>query len=119
MSQPSKILATLVLGAVSGLGFYSVSSPVTRLSTFATQYFFPSFAESGGSSVHKTDRGVALRTAGLDFRSSHQEAASRPTRGRCKCKLPAQTKAVGTRLRVTASKPKLPLARLKPPGRPH
>ena len=61
MSQPSKILATLVLGAVSGLGFYSVSSPVTRLSTFATQYFFPSFAESAGSSVHKTDRGVALR----------------------------------------------------------
>ena len=63
MSQPSKILATLLLGAASGLGFYSVSSPVTRLSAFATQYFFPSFAESekGGSSVHKTDRGVALR----------------------------------------------------------
>ncbi len=62
MSQPTKILATLLLGAVSGLGFYSVSSPVTRLSTFATQHFFPSFAESekGGSSVHKTDRGVAL-----------------------------------------------------------
>ena len=63
MSQPSKVLATLLLGAASGLGFYSVSSPVTRLSAFATQYFFPSFAESekGGSSVHKTDRGVALR----------------------------------------------------------
>jgi hypothetical protein len=63
MSQPSKILATLLLGAVSGLGFYSVSSPVTRLSTLATQHFFPSFAESekGGSSVHKTDRGVAVR----------------------------------------------------------
>jgi hypothetical protein len=63
MSQPSKILATLLLGAASGLGFYSVSSPVTRLSTFATQYFFPSFAvsEKGGSSVHKTDRGVAWR----------------------------------------------------------
>jgi hypothetical protein len=63
MSQPTKILATLLLGAVSGLGFYSVNSPVTRLSTFATQYFFPSVAESerGGSSVHNTDRGVALR----------------------------------------------------------
>ncbi len=67
MSQPPKILATLVLGAVSGLGFYSVSSPVTRLSTFATQYFFPSFAESGGSSVHKTDRGVALRDVNDQF----------------------------------------------------
>ena len=67
MSQPPKLLATLVLGAVSGIGFYSVSSPVTRLSTFATQYFFPSFAESGGSSVHKTDRGVALRDVTDEF----------------------------------------------------
>jgi hypothetical protein len=69
MSQPSKVLATLLLGAASGLGFYSVSSPVTRLSAFATQYFFPSFAESGkgGSSVHKTDRGVALRDATDQF----------------------------------------------------
>jgi hypothetical protein len=69
MSQPTKILATFLLGAVSGLGFYSVSSPVTRLSTFATQHFFPSFAESekGGSSVHKTDRGVALREVTGEF----------------------------------------------------
>jgi hypothetical protein len=67
MFQPSKILATLLLGAVSGLGFYSVSSPVTRLSTFATQHFFPSFAEKGGSSVHKTDRGVALRDVADEF----------------------------------------------------
>ena len=69
MSQPSKILATLLLGAVSGLGFYSVSSPVTRLSNFATQRFFPSFAvsEMGGSSVHKTDRGVAAREVTGEF----------------------------------------------------
>jgi len=69
MSQPTKILATLLLGAVSGLGFYSVSSPVTRLSAFATQHFFPSVAESetGGSSVHKTDRGVALREVTGEF----------------------------------------------------
>jgi hypothetical protein len=69
MSQPSKILATLLLGAVSGLGFYSVSSPITRLSAFATQQFFPSFAESdkGGSSVHKTDRGVAAREVTGEF----------------------------------------------------
>jgi hypothetical protein len=61
MYQPPKILATLLLGAVSGLGFYSVSSPVTRLSTFATQRLFPSLAQNAGSSVHKTDRGVAVR----------------------------------------------------------
>jgi hypothetical protein len=69
MSQPSKILATLLLGAVSGLGFYSVSSPVTRLSTLATQHFFPSFAEAekGGSSVHKTDRAVAVREVTGEF----------------------------------------------------
>jgi len=40
MSQPTKILATLLLGAVSGLGFYSVSSPVTRLSALQPNSFF-------------------------------------------------------------------------------
>jgi hypothetical protein len=62
MFSPPKFFATLFLGAASGLGFYSVSFPVTRLSTVATRYFFPSVtvSENGGSTVHKTDRG-ALR----------------------------------------------------------
>ena len=84
MSQPSKILATLVLGAVSGLGFYSVSSPVTLLSTFATQYFFPSFAgsEKGGSSVHKTDRAVALRDVTDEFEDRWPRLSQLSPRGR-------------------------------------
>src|SRR5229473_4606229 len=84
MSQPSKILATLLLGAVSGLGFYSVSSPVTLLSTFATQYFFPSFAESekGGSSVHKTDRAVALRDVADQFEDRWPRLSQLSPRGR-------------------------------------
>jgi hypothetical protein len=83
MSQPSKILATLLLGAVSGLGFYSVSSPVTRLSTFATQYFFPSFAEfeKGESSVHKTDRGVALRDVTGEFEDRWLQLSQLSPRG--------------------------------------
>jgi hypothetical protein len=62
MFSPPKFFTTLFLGAVSGLGFYSMSSPVTRLSTVVTHYFFPSVtvSENGGSTVHKTDRG-ALR----------------------------------------------------------
>jgi len=53
-NQP-KFLTTLFLGAVSGLGFYSVSSPATRLGTFAMHYFMPS-PEKSESTVHKTDR---------------------------------------------------------------
>jgi len=84
MSQPTKILATLLLGAVSGLGFYSVSSPVTRLSAFATQQFFSSFAESetSGSSVHKTDRGVALREVTGEFEDRWPRLSQLSPRGR-------------------------------------
>jgi len=53
-NQP-RVFTTLFLGAVSGFGFYSVSAPVTRLSTFATRYFLPS-PENSGSTVHKADR---------------------------------------------------------------
>jgi hypothetical protein len=55
MFNPPKFLTTLFLGAVSGLGFYSVSSPATRLGTFAMHYFLPS-PEKSESTVHKTDR---------------------------------------------------------------
>jgi hypothetical protein len=55
MFQQSKVLTTLFFGAVSGFGFYSVSYPVTQLSTFATHYFLPSSAKDG-STVHKMDR---------------------------------------------------------------
>jgi hypothetical protein len=55
MFNPAKVLTTLFLGAVSGLGFYSVSSPATRLGTFAMHYFLPS-PEKSESTVHKTDR---------------------------------------------------------------
>lgn len=53
-NQP-RVFTTLFLGAVSGLGFYSVSSPVTRLSTFATHYILPS-SEKSGSTIYKADR---------------------------------------------------------------
>ena len=55
MFNPPKFLTNLFLGAVSGLGFYSVSSPATRLGTFAMHYFLPS-PEKSESTVHKTDR---------------------------------------------------------------
>jgi hypothetical protein len=55
MFKPPKFLTTLFLGAVSGLGFYSVSSPATRLGTFAMHYFLPS-PEKSENMVHKTDR---------------------------------------------------------------
>jgi hypothetical protein len=55
MFNPPKFLTTLFLGAVSGLGFYSVSSPATRLGTFAMHYLLPS-PEKSESTVHKTDR---------------------------------------------------------------
>jgi hypothetical protein len=54
MFNPPKFLTTLFLGAMSGLGFYSVSSPATRLGTFAMHYFLP--PEKSESTVHKTDR---------------------------------------------------------------
>ena len=60
MFSPPKFLTTLFLGAVSGLGFYSMSSPATRLSAVATHYLFPSSSGKSESTVHKTDRG-ALR----------------------------------------------------------
>jgi hypothetical protein len=55
MFNPPKFLTTLFLGAVSGLGFYSVSSPATRLGAFVMHYFLPS-PEKSESTVHKTDR---------------------------------------------------------------
>jgi hypothetical protein len=71
MFNPPKVLTTLFLGAVSGLGFYSVSSPVTRLSAFAMQYFLPS-AEKSRSTVHKTDRLAVADT--FDGRWPHSSA---------------------------------------------
>jgi hypothetical protein len=50
MSNTQKLLTTLFFGAVSGLGFYSVSAPATRLSTFAVGYFFPA-SENYGRTV--------------------------------------------------------------------
>jgi hypothetical protein len=55
MFNPPKILTTLFLGAVSGLGFYSVSSPAAWLGTFAMHYFLPS-PEKSESKLHKTAR---------------------------------------------------------------
>jgi hypothetical protein len=61
MFNPPRVFATLFLGAVSGLGFYSVSYPVARLSAFATLYFLPS-SENTGSTVHKADRLAVAET---------------------------------------------------------
>ena len=70
MFSPPKFFTTLFLGAVSGLGFYSMNSPVTRLSTVVTNYFFPSVtvSENGGSTVRRADRGSLRDIAGFEDR---------------------------------------------------
>jgi hypothetical protein len=35
----------MFFGAVSGFGFYAVSAPAKRMSTFAAEYFFPTSVE--------------------------------------------------------------------------
>jgi hypothetical protein len=42
---PHKFVTTMFFGAVSGFGFYAVSAPVTRMSTFAVRHFFPAAVE--------------------------------------------------------------------------
>jgi hypothetical protein len=38
---PHKFVTTMFFGAVYGFGFYAVSAPATRMSTFVVRYFFP------------------------------------------------------------------------------
>jgi hypothetical protein len=45
MYFPQKFVTTMFFGAVSGFGFYAVSAPAARMSTFAVQYFFPASVE--------------------------------------------------------------------------
>jgi hypothetical protein len=45
MYFPQRFVTTMFFGAVSGFGFYAVSVPTTRMSTFAVQYFFPTSVE--------------------------------------------------------------------------
>jgi hypothetical protein len=40
MYFPQRFVTTMFFGAVSGFGFYAVSAPATRMSTFAVQHFF-------------------------------------------------------------------------------
>jgi len=76
MFNPPKVLTTLFLGAVSGFGFYSVSSPVTRLSTVALHYFVPS-PEKSGSTAHKTDRVAVADTFEDRWPSAVQSASAK------------------------------------------
>jgi hypothetical protein len=47
MYFPNRFVTTMFFGAVSGFGFYAVSAPAKRMSTFAVEYFFPTSVESG------------------------------------------------------------------------
>ena len=76
MFNPPRALATLFMGAVSGLGFYAVSYPVTRLSAFATLYFLPS-SENAGSTVHKADRLAVADTFEDRWPHAAQSASAR------------------------------------------
>jgi hypothetical protein len=81
MFNPPKFLTTLFLGAVSGLGFYSVSSPATWLGTFAMHYFLP-LPEKSESKVHKTDRRDVADTFKDRWpQSSAAQSASADARG--------------------------------------
>ena len=41
MYFPHKFVTTMFFGAVYGFGFYAVSAPATRMSTFVVRHFFP------------------------------------------------------------------------------
>jgi hypothetical protein len=47
MYFPKRFVTTMFFGAVSGVGFYAVSTPAQRMSTFAVEYFFPTSVENG------------------------------------------------------------------------
>jgi hypothetical protein len=55
MINPTRFATTLFLGAVSGVGFYSVSLPAARLGAFAMRYFVPE-QENNESRFKKADR---------------------------------------------------------------
>ena len=55
MMNPTRFATTLFLGAVSGVGFYSVSLPAARLGAVALRYFVAE-QEPNESMVRKTDR---------------------------------------------------------------
>jgi hypothetical protein len=76
MFNPPKVLTTLFLGAASGFGFYAVSYPVTRLSTFVTNYVVPS-SEKSGSTVYKVDRLAAADTFDGRWPHAAQRASAR------------------------------------------